>query len=56
MRRPSNSSPTPRPCSLPDVPDGREVKLCGIITAVKSMLTKKGDRMAYITLEDLHGL
>ncbi len=39
-----------------DVPDGREVKLCGIITAVKSMLTKKGDRMAYITLEDLHGL
>src|SRR5512134_2777185 len=41
---------------IPDVPDGREVKLCGIITAVKSMLTKKGDRMAYITLEDLHGL
>ncbi|HNP42230.1 MAG TPA: DNA polymerase III subunit alpha, partial [Nitrospira sp.] len=39
-----------------DVPDGREVKLCGIITAVKSMLTKKGDRMAYITLEDLHGV
>lgn len=24
-----------------DVPDGREVKLCGIITAVKSMLTKR---------------
>ncbi len=39
-----------------NVPDGREVKLCGIITAVKSMLTKKGDRMAYITLEDLHGM
>ena len=35
---------------MADVPDGREVKLCGIITAVKSMLTKKGDRMAYITL------
>ena len=41
---------------IPDVPDGREVKLCGIITAVKSMLTKKGDRMAYVTLEDLHGV
>jgi DNA polymerase-3 subunit alpha len=39
-----------------DVPDGREVKLCGIITAVKTMLTKKGDRMAYVTLEDLHGM
>ncbi|MFO0768909.1 MAG: DNA polymerase III subunit alpha, partial [Nitrospiraceae bacterium] len=39
-----------------NVQDGREVKLCGIITAVKSMLTKKGDRMAYITLEDLHGM
>jgi DNA polymerase-3 subunit alpha len=41
---------------LGDVPDGREVKLCGIITAVKTMLTKKGDRMAYVTLEDLHGM
>ncbi|MGH7258500.1 MAG: DNA polymerase III subunit alpha [Nitrospiraceae bacterium] len=42
--------------TLATVPDGREVKLCGIITAVKSMLTKKGDRMAYLTLEDLHGM
>lgn len=41
---------------LSDAQDGREVKLCGIITAVKSMLTKKGDRMAYLTLEDLHGM
>jgi DNA polymerase-3 subunit alpha len=32
------------------------VKLCGIITTVKSMLTKKGDRMAYLTLEDLQGM
>jgi DNA polymerase-3 subunit alpha len=30
--------------------------LCGIITTVKSMLTKKGDRMAYLTIEDLHGM
>jgi len=41
--------------SLGDVADGKEVKLCGIIASVKSMITKKGDRMAYITLEDLHG-
>ncbi len=41
--------------SLADVADGKEVKLCGIITTVKTMLTKKGDRMAYLTLEDLHG-
>jgi DNA polymerase-3 subunit alpha len=40
---------------LPDCPDGKEVKLCGIIASVKSMLTKKGDRMAYVTLEDLQG-
>ncbi len=41
---------------LADVADGKEVKLCGIITTVKTMLTKKGDRMAYLTLEDLHGM
>ncbi|MDE3052210.1 MAG: DNA polymerase III subunit alpha, partial [Nitrospirota bacterium] len=42
--------------SLPELSDGREIKLCGIITTVKSMLTKKGDRMAYLTLEDLQGV
>jgi DNA polymerase-3 subunit alpha len=42
--------------TLTDIPDGREVKLCGIITAVRSMLTRKGDRMAYLTVEDLHGM
>ncbi|MGA6828848.1 DNA polymerase III subunit alpha [Nitrospira sp. NS4] len=41
--------------TLGDVADGKEVKLCGIIASVKSMVTKKGDRMAYLTLEDLHG-
>ncbi len=40
---------------LKDCTDSGEVKLCGIIAAVKSMLTKKGDRMAYLTVEDLHG-
>ncbi len=40
---------------LAEFSDGKEVKICGIIAAVKSMLTKKGDRMAYLTVEDLHG-
>jgi DNA polymerase III subunit alpha len=40
---------------LTELSDGKEVKLCGIIASVKSMLTKKGDRMAYLTLEDLQG-
>jgi DNA polymerase-3 subunit alpha len=40
---------------LSELSDGKEVKLCGILAAVKSMLTKKGDRMAYVTLEDLQG-
>ncbi len=40
---------------LKDCSDGAEVKLCGIIASVKSMLTKKGDRMAYLTVEDLQG-
>jgi DNA polymerase-3 subunit alpha len=40
---------------LVEMSDGKEVKLCGIITTVKTMLTKKGDRMAYLTLEDLQG-
>jgi len=40
---------------LAEMSDGKEVKLCGIVTTVKTMLTKKGDRMAYLTLEDLQG-
>jgi DNA polymerase-3 subunit alpha len=40
---------------LAELPDGKEVKLCGIIATVKPMLTKRGDRMAYVTLEDLQG-
>ena len=41
---------------LADVTDGKEVKICGIITTVRSMITKKGDRMAYFQLEDLQGV
>jgi DNA polymerase III subunit alpha len=39
-----------------ELSDGREVKVCGIIKTVKAMTTKKGDRMAYFTIEDLHGM
>ena len=47
---------TARSDSLGEVGDGKEVKLCGIVNTVKAMTTKKGDRMAYFTVEDLHGL
>ncbi len=42
--------------NLAETGDGKEVKLCGIVTTIKGMVTKKGDRMAYVQLEDLHGL
>ncbi|WP_305045295.1 DNA polymerase III subunit alpha [Geoalkalibacter sp.] len=36
--------------------DKEEVRVCGIVSAVKELTTKKGDRMAFATLEDLSGL
>lgn len=33
----------------------RNVTLCGLITGVKSIISKKGDRMAFATFEDLSG-
>ncbi|MCA9462151.1 MAG: DNA polymerase III subunit alpha [Nitrospira sp.] len=41
--------------SLADLGDGKEAKVCGVVSNTKIMTTKKGDRMAYIQLEDLHG-
>ena len=41
---------------LSEVGEGKEVKLCGIIAGVRTMMTKKGDRMAYFQLEDMQGL
>lgn len=38
-----------------DIAEKAEVKVCGIVVAKKEFITKKGDRMAFITLEDLHG-
>ncbi|MGD9851750.1 MAG: DNA polymerase III subunit alpha [Nitrospirales bacterium] len=41
--------------SLSELGDGKEAKVCGVVSGTKIMTTKKGDRMAYIQLEDLHG-
>lgn len=40
---------------LPEASDGREVTIGGIITAVKKMLDKRGNMMAFVTLEDYTG-
>ncbi|MBV5337821.1 MAG: hypothetical protein J0653_07840, partial [Deltaproteobacteria bacterium] len=40
---------------LPELADGSEVRLCGIVTALKEIITKKGDRMGFVTIEDLTG-
>jgi len=36
--------------------DGEEVNLGGIIVAIKRIVTKKGERMAFVRLEDLEGV
>ncbi len=41
--------------SLQERGDKEEVKVCGIVAALKELTTKKGDRMAFVTLEDLSG-
>ncbi len=41
--------------SLHERADKEEVKACGIVTGIKELTTKKGDRMAFVTLEDLSG-
>jgi len=40
---------------LATVNDGREVRLGGIISAVKLMNDKRGNRMAFVTVEDFKG-
>ncbi len=37
------------------MPDGSRVTICGIIGGKKVINTKKGDKMAYVQVEDLHG-
>ncbi len=35
--------------------DKENVRLCGIVSGIKELMTKKGDRMAFVGLEDLTG-
>lgn len=41
--------------TLSEMADRSEVRVAGIVAASKEINTKKGDRMAFITLEDLDG-
>jgi DNA polymerase-3 subunit alpha len=41
--------------SLPKLQNGTEVKICGLVSGSKEIVTKKGDRMAFLTLEDMKG-
>jgi len=35
--------------------NGDEIKICGLVSQLKEIMTKKGDRMAFLTLEDMKG-
>jgi DNA polymerase III subunit alpha len=41
--------------SITDAKERSEVKICGVSASLKEIMTKKGDRMGFITLEDLCG-
>jgi DNA polymerase-3 subunit alpha len=41
--------------ALSKLQNGIEVKICGLASGVKEIITKKGDRMAFLTLEDMKG-
>jgi DNA polymerase-3 subunit alpha len=41
--------------TLPGLPNGTEVKICGLVSGLKEIHTKKGDRMAFLNLEDMKG-
>ena len=41
--------------SLQKLQNGAEVKICGLVSGLKEIVTKKGDRMAFLTLEDMNG-
>jgi DNA polymerase III subunit alpha len=41
--------------ALAELNDKSEVKVCGIVAGLKEIITKKGDRMGFVTLEDLTG-
>ncbi|MGZ3537407.1 MAG: DNA polymerase III subunit alpha, partial [Thermodesulfobacteriota bacterium] len=40
---------------LTKLQNGTEVRICGLVNTLKEIVTKKGDRMAFLTLEDMKG-
>ncbi len=40
---------------IPVIKDGMSVTMAGIVSAMKMMTTKKGQNMAFVTMEDLYG-
>jgi DNA polymerase-3 subunit alpha len=42
--------------SIKEQPDGSVVRIGGIIRSVKTIRTKKGELMAFVALEDMHGV
>jgi len=41
--------------ALEGMEDGREIRICGMVAQERVALTKRGDKMAYLQLEDLSG-
>ncbi len=41
--------------TMVEMAEGSEVRICGIVSAFKEITTKKGDRMGFVTIEDLTG-
>jgi DNA polymerase-3 subunit alpha len=41
--------------NLSEQTDGGEIRVCGIVCGLKEIITKKGDRMGFVTIEDLTG-
>ncbi len=42
--------------SVVQLESGREVKVCGVVSKYKEITTRKGERMAFASLEDLKGV
>jgi len=38
-----------------EIENGKDVLVCGMISAIRSLNTRKGDKMAYIKIEDMEG-
>lgn len=42
--------------TLSRLPNNQEVKVCGLVNTLKEIVTKKGERMAFLILEDMKGV